>query len=344
MSKNSYETIVSPETFNQILDDLQYQDIEVIKIGTTLYFDYRGRRFETSLTDNKRDTVNIGNIMAQFSKFAKGYNYRLPEGSFGKKTIDLGDYKTRVTWDIEDPGNYMYSDDDHKRQWLKCYSYDMNSAYSYAMTKPIPDTSKEPRLNDIVKENEIGFYTNGHATTEIGAFAEYIFPLIESPFKAYIYNYYDKKQKAKTEEERNNWKYFLNIPTGMMHKYNIFIRNTILYWCAEHIKKYKDKNTVYCNTDSIVSLVRRTDIPIGDGLGEFKEEHVNDNFKYIAPCRYQWNQECHYSGVVKGTITDIENVEHWQDNLPYKYNKETRRIEKCQEQEQKEVVDINMAE
>ena len=28
----------------------------------------------------------------------------------------------------------------------------------------------------------------------------------------------------------------------------------------------------------------------------------------------------------------------------YKYNKETRRIEQCQKQEQKEVVDINMAE
>ena len=340
--KKNYETIVSPETFNQILDDLEYQDIEVVKIGTTLFFNYLGRRYETSLTGAKKDVINIGNIMAQFNKFSNNYNYKLPEGAYGKKTTELKNYKTKVEWNISDPGNYMYSDDEHARQWLKCYSYDMNSAYSFAMTKPIPDTSVEPRLNDFIGDNEIGFYDSGYATTEKGCFAEYIFPLIESPFKDYVYNYYNKKQNAKTKEERTNWKYFLNIPTGMMHKYNIFIRNTILYWCAEYIKQYKDENTVYCNTDSIVSLVKRTDIPLGDGLGEFKEEHINDNFKYIKPCFYQWNTECHYSGIAKGTITDIENTKNWRDNLPYKYNKEKRRIELCQEQEQKEVADINI--
>ena len=333
---------MTPETFNEILEDLKYEDIEVHKIGTTIYFTYLGRRYETSLTGLKHDTVNIGNIMAQFNKNINGYDYCLPEGSFGKSTLELPDYKSKVSWDVADPGNYMYSNDEYARKWLKCYSYDVNSAYSYAMTKPMPNTHVEPRRFDFVGENEIGFNDDGGVTVEVGAYAEYIFPLIPSPFTPYVMKYFSKKQNAKTDEERDNWKYFLNIPTGMMHKKNIFIRNAILFWSGEYIKQYKDENTVYCNTDSIVSLVRRTDLPIGDNLGQFKEEHQNDNFKYIKPCFYQWNSECHYSGIARGTITDIEDTKNWQDKLPYKYNKETRRIEKCQKQDQKEAAVINM--
>ena len=325
-----YEKMISPETFNEILDDLQFEDIEVKKIGITLYFDYLGIRYETNLTGLKRHTVNIGNIMTQFNKNIKPYDFCLPEGSFGKHTIELPEYKSKVHWDIEDPGNYMYSDEAHARKWLKCYSYDINSAYSFAMTKPMPDTQKKPRMHDLVRKGEMGFQLSGDVTIEEGAYADYIFPMMESPFTPYVLKYFAKKQAAKTDDERENWKYFLNIPTGMMHKKNIFMRNAILFWCADYIKQYSDENTVYCNTDSIVSLTRRTDLPIGNDLGQFKEEHINDNFKYIKPCFYQWNDECHYSGIARGALKDIEHTENWQDNLPYKYNKETRRIIKCQ--------------
>ena len=115
----------------------------------------------------------------------------------------------RVDWNIEDPGNFWYTDDRRAGKWLKCWSYDLNSAFSYAMTKPMPDTSKEPRLRDLVQENEIGFYSDGGATTKVGAYAEYIFPLMPSPFTKYVENYYNKKQKAKDKNERNCWKSFL---------------------------------------------------------------------------------------------------------------------------------------
>ena len=195
------------------------------------------------------------------------------------------------------------------------------------MCKDMPDTSIAPRMYDAVGPNEIGFNDGGEVTTTIGDFAEYIFPLMKSPFIKYVENYYAKKQKAKTKEERDLWKDFLNIPTGMSHKKNIFIRNAILYHAACYIRQFIDKDTVYCNTDSIVSLKKRTDLPIGDKLGEFKEEHANERFKFIDEGIYQWDNECHYKGIPGCALTDIENIENWEENLPYKYNELTRRIE-----------------
>ena len=34
-----------------------------------------------------------------------------------------------------------------------------------------------------------------------------------------------------------------------------------------------DKNTIYCNTDCVVSLVPRPDIVVSDKVGDFKIEH-----------------------------------------------------------------------
>ena len=104
----------------------------------------------------------------------------------------------------------------------------------------------------------------------------------------------------------------------MIQRYNIFIRLGILYNAAEYIKQFQDEDTVYCNTDSIVSLKRRTDLPLGIELGQFKEEHVNEDFKFIQAGQYQWGSECHYKGIPGCALTDIENTENWQENLPYK--------------------------
>lgn len=326
---SSYEKVLSVDEFNDFLATLDYYDnLEVKQAGICMKVKVQNITYYCSLTGKKEDTSNTGNIWRNFTKYTPESMFTLNEGQYGKKTTKLLNYKTKVRWDIRDPGNFAYSDESRSRRWLKCYSYDVNSAYSYAMTKPIPDTSKPPRLNSIVSENEIGFYNSGDVVMAPGAYAEYIFPLIESPFKDFVNNYYAKKQQAKTKEERKNWKIFLNIPSGMMHKRNIFIRNTILYYAREYIRGFMDDDTVYCNTDSIVSLKRRPDLPLGDKLGEFKEERVNEDFKYIKSGIYQWGTECHYEGIPGCTLTDIEDIKGWKDRVPYKYDNNIRRIVK----------------
>lgn len=47
-----------------------------------------------------------------------------------------------------------------------------------------------------------------------------------------------------------------------------------------------DENTLFSNTDSIVSLVPRPDLKISDNIGDFKIEHQGD-FIYLDAYHYQ---------------------------------------------------------
>ena len=330
MSK-TYEKTVDIETFNKILSDLDYcLSLNIKKpYPATLALYFGDCVYYTSLTGDKKNSANVGNIMAQLDKYAKRIEYELLDKElYGYNKVKIGPFKTKIHWDLKDPGNFDYVNDDYKLKWLKCYSYDINSAYSFAMLKPIPDTSKPCRRFDVVQKGEIGFYKNGEATTEIGAWAEYIFPLKESPFKAYIEHYYQKKEQAKDKKERDMWKLFLNIPSGMTQKLNIFVRLAILHYAAVYISSFIDENTVYCNTDSIVSLVPRYDLPMGNEIGQFKVEHINDDFKYKQAGIYQWGEKCHYKGIPSVALKDIENIKNWADNLPYKFDAQLRRVVK----------------
>ena len=313
----SREKNLTIEEFNSLLDEIDYAQPEIKVSKCTVSFTFSDIKYNCSLTGEKKNVPNCGNIWGQFCKFTNR-SFELPnKEKYGYRKVELEDHTTKVHWKLKDPGNYWYVKESASRQWLKCYSYDINSAYSYAMLQPLPDTSVEPRLNCILKEGEIGFYNDGSATKEPGAYVEYAFPLKIYNFDIYVNTYYGKK-KLSAGELRKLWKEFLNIPAGMMQRYNIFIRLGILYNAAEYIKQFQDEDTVYCNTDSIVSLRRRNDLPIGNELGQFKEEHINEDFKFISAGKYQWGSECHYKGVPPCAIKDIENIEGWQENLPYK--------------------------
>ena len=305
------------EEFNSLLDEIDYTKPEITVSSCTVSFIFSGTKYNCSLTGEIKNIPNCGNIWKQFNKLTEK-SYELPnKEKYGYRKVKLQDGSTKVHWKLKDPGNYWYVKESASRKWLKCYSYDVNSSYSYAMLQPLPDTSVEPRLNCILKEGEIGFYNDGGATKEVGTYVEYAFPLKIYNFDTYVNTYYEKK-KLSEGEKRKLWKEFLNIPSGMIQRYNIFIRLGILYNAADYIKQFQDEDTVYCNTDSIVSLKRRTDLPIGNELGQFKEEHINEDFKFISTGKYQWGSECHYKGVPPCALKDIENIEGWQVNLPYK--------------------------
>ena len=315
MSK-SREKIVSVDTFNEIAETLSFEEIHEALGAVTL--EHRGVTYYCSLTGVLEETPCVGNIWAQFNKIVGVDNYDLKnKENYGYKRQKINTNKIRIKWDLLDPGGYTHVLSGKSNKWLKCYSYDVNSSYSFAMCQPMPNTAVEPRLNDYVGKNEIGFTFKGGVTTEEGIRADFIFPLMPSPFVKYVNTYYSKKREAKFKEERKKWKFFLNVPTGMMQRFNIFIRLAILYYAREYIKQYIDDNTVYCNVDCIVSLKPRDDLPLGEDLGQFKQEHVNEPFKYLEAGIYQWDSECHYKGIPGCTLTDISNISNWQNNFPY---------------------------
>lgn len=320
--------LISIESFNEILEDTEYLNpIIKVNIGSVELI-VNEITYKTSLTGNNKDYIDCGNIMQQLKKHCPEEYLELNnKEQFGyTKTYNKILNKTVINWSLRDPGNFSFIDENKRKKKLKCWSYDLNSAYSFAMLRDMPDTSKEPKINGLVGKNEIGFYSSGGATVEEGAFAEYIFPLIKSPFESYVKNYYEKKANAVDQFERFKWKNFLNIATGLLKRHNIFLRLAVLYYAAAYIASFIDENTVYCNTDSIVSTKPRTDLPIGTEIGQFKEERVNQDFKYLDVGIYQWGNECHYKGIPGCTLTDIEKTDDWTNNFPYKFDQEQRRI------------------
>ena len=180
------------------------------------------------------------------------------------------------------------------KRYNNVYGYDLNSAFSYAMLQPMPDTSVEPEIDTLVNENHIGFrevYRDEEVSYEavFRGRADFVFPLIESPFKRFVEKWYNKKRLAQDKKEKCKAKGVLNYSIGYLQKYNPFLRAAIITYSNEIMRKLIDENTLYCNTDSIVSKVRRLDIEknLGTEIGQWKIEHTGD-FAYIG-YTYQWN-------------------------------------------------------
>lgn len=272
-----------------------------------------------------RDPASPNIIMSTLAKYSKYDNLEGKYGYFKNPDTD------KVTWAIRTATPFRYCNEHYAGKNLLCWSYDINSSYAFAMLSPMPDTTKEPRYNDRVRKGEMGFFIkSGNATDKAGVYADIIFPLMDSPFKEYVMNYYKKKKNATNDIEKHYFKDFLNIPSGCFQKKNIFIRNAILYYSNKYVRQYTDDNTVYCNTDSIVSLVPRPDLPVGDEIGQFKVEHNCEKFKFKQVGIYQWDNGekvvCRHYGVTGANIKDIDDITDWKNNYKYKYDWEQKKV------------------
>ena len=182
-----------------------------------------------------------------------------------------------------------------------CVEYDVNNAYSFAMLSDIPNTKVKPREHDFVKAGEIGFHVMQrgfteemylYAVFEEGKYADLIFPAIKSPFEKFVKTYYNKRVNAKTKEEKEKIKQILNYAVGYIARKNPFLHSCILSRARYRIEDLIDINTtIYSNTDSIVSMVRREDIEstMTGEIGSFKINHQG-SFAYNGS-GYQWNKD-----------------------------------------------------
>ena len=194
----------------------------------------------------------------------------------------------------------LYANPKYDKTRNKAYGYDINSSYSNAMLNDMPDTSK-PYRTGVVKEGEIGFREDAEGNfvpVFAGHFSIWIFPLMPTPFTRFVHTWYEKKLHATSDKERFKAKEVLNYCIGYMQKTNPFLRAAIIYYANKKIKDLIDEDTLYCNTDSIVSL-KPLNLDIGPNIGQFKVEHVGD-FAYNG-YNYQWDLEVpSYRHIAKG--------------------------------------------
>ena len=149
---------VGAGTFNQLLENCEKYNInhELKIYSTSVQLETNSHIYRCSLTGRDEDIVNVGVISSTFfNKELEPFDIR---GKYGYREIeDAMEDKKIIQWDYKIAAGFQYCDEDFTLQNLKCWSYDINSAFSYAMLSPMPDTRAEPRYNDKIRSGEIGF-------------------------------------------------------------------------------------------------------------------------------------------------------------------------------------------
>lgn len=222
----------------------------------------------------------------------------------------------------------LWKNEKYEGKRFYAYSYDINSSYSWAMQQDMPDARSECAVYQApVKNGYIGFDIDGNRVTKGFAFIQ--FPLIESPFKRFVEVWYNRKRKAKTALERNKAKQVLNYCVGYLQNINPYIRSQILGLANERIMSFRDEDTVYMNTDSIVSIKKRNDIVLSDSIGGFKNDHCG--YFAFKGYDYQWDFGIPaYRGIPKSWFPPKWDI--LKDPLPkeggiYRFNEETIQLE-----------------
>ena len=266
-----------------------YIEVNKTELKVTCSF-YRACTYILKLDGSSRDDNITGleayKIMCQYAKpqHVEDYGYKLK---------DLGTCS-----------GILYENMKFQGKRVQAWAYDINSAFSTQMLEPLPDLATG-RKNDVIGENEVGFVLQPDFASMApkwllvpifthGIKAEYVFKLMESPYKKFVESWYNKKKCAKNAQDKAKAKMVLNASIGYLQRVNPFWRSCIIYRCNKYVEALRDENTIYSNTDCIVSTCRRPDLEdnIGTGLGQFKLEHPGEMFAWSPESMiYQWNYE-----------------------------------------------------
>ena len=212
----------------------------------------------------------------------------------------------------------------------EAFGYDLNSAYAFAMLNGWIDASKPPQAKEIDPETEIGFDLNLDIQRE--GFCYFTFKKMETPegIRRWVERHYEAKKNAKTKEEKLKEKQTLNYAVGMLQRKNPWLRAWVVASCNEYIKSLIDEDTLFYNTDSIVSKRKRDDLEqnIGKEIGQWKLEH--EGVVAYRGNTYQWNNDKPtYRGVPKEDFSDDFDLlvdEKPKHTNPYYFNEKENKI------------------
>ena len=275
--------------FEKPADGRQGQDVAYISDGIK-YFDLYIRR------GTKKHHYRIAKDGSDLKEVISGAEaFRVLNTFYKVPRINMLCDKSKGDYVAASP--YLFKNPRFEGQRVYAYAYDQRSAYAWAMLQPMPDTSVAPRAGTIQSGAEIGFAIRPKPD-DVNAYrlvakwdgiADYIFPIMPTPFTRFVEIWYNRKEHPRDEREKSKAKNVLVFSVGYMQTCNPFLRAAILGYSERLVRSLVDDNTIYANTDSIVSLVERPDIKLGPDLGDWKLEHQG-RFAYVG-YNYQWDLE-----------------------------------------------------
>lgn len=242
---------------------------------------------------------------------------------------------------ITNLGGYQNNHIDKKGEYDYAICYDVNKSYFNACKNPMPtemiDKYRKP------EKGEVGFGFNGLPIIgPSNVECVWIFKLEKMPtLEKYFHLYCKKLNNAKDKNEKKFFKDEINFSLGNLSHFNPFLRNMIVWYSNKFIESKVDENTIWSNTDSIVSLVKRPDLEIGTEIGQFKIEHEGRFIHGVTG--YQWIDDNVLSnkGVSKEKVKLYEKLynkpfilgrtplEELADLTLWRFNYGNKTLEKC---------------
>lgn len=281
----NYRSIkMQPDNTNEIIGTNAYVQDKLVNF----YLTYKKGSIVTTYMCRKDDQDGTQFINGVEAYAILQHYYKCPDMRQNESILKSLMYDTKSGKFLLSARPLLYANPKYNKTRNEAIGYDINSSYSYAMLNDMPDTSV-PFRTGTVKAGEIGFKEDGEGNfvpVFEGHFSLWVFPLMKTPFERFVNTWYKRKANSKTEEERLKAKGILNYCVGYLQKTNPFLRATIIYYANKKIEDLIDDDTLYCNTDAIVSL-RPLDLDIGPKIGQFKIEHQG-KFAYNG-YNYQWD-------------------------------------------------------
>lgn len=265
-----------------------------------VYYDFYGGKWHKKLRQISfsRKEIDPVKCVLEFRKIAKSFNELVP-------------YEPNVPYSN---GVYVYYKKNYKGYVTVL---DMNSAYLYALSQPLPDRrTKTPCTLSDVWTGKYDYYCFENLLHREMFYKEDKLKMqgamLWADVKIYGFKgkvFYEKTAKElyrlKCTVNKEKYKNIANIAVGCMHKHSGKQNNTTmaagLYaWFAWKIDNLVDKfekkgyKVIMVNTDSIKieGKYNRAHnlVPIGDGLGEFKVEYEG-MAEYISEGHYKEQRE-----------------------------------------------------
>lgn len=253
--------------------------------------------------NRKHSNVSVGTVCSEFSRTYPIQKVEEILGIKRDKTLNMIDHKpNNFRMNIGSAKGHHFNinkDGKEKVYETQAWEYDMSQAYGQMLKLPLPDTPT-CRKDSFLEANEIGFIKCGATRTgtqlrmveEPGLFCDYCFKQMQSPYIDKVNKIMEQitleTDELKILELKNKFRYFV----GQLQNVNPFWRATVIERCNNLIKSLSDNNTIYSNTDSIVSRVERKDIEQLVDI-KFKSKHQGQTFRLSKSNKdfYQWNDE-----------------------------------------------------
>lgn len=324
---------------NQPIVNRCYVDISETKCKLT-YKLIKKRTFVFDLDGNQLSEQTVINACSQL---AKAHKYEDVEEVLGikydkKKAVDGKPKGYRESIGSATP--FKYYNKNYYNKDVKAYEYDLSSAYLQVLAKLRLPKLNTLRCNTFIGPNQVGFFQVNATRTgnklgfsyKQGTYAQWVFDLTDdAPYAAWATKTLAKLSTMSKGIEKDKIKNVPRYAVGQMQNHNPFIRCLVVDTCTKLIKSLMDENTIYSNTDSIVSLTQRPDI---ENYTDYKfhtdSKHYNARFYMIQDgdsIIYQWNDEIPKASGLKKRYIERYNREH-ADNfilgtneMPAKTNK-----------------------